>query len=69
DLFRAAPGQLAFGAGRHRCLGVQLARLTAGSGLQALLEALPRLAWAPGFRPAPEGLLTRAPAALHVRLH
>ncbi|WP_338701680.1 cytochrome P450 [Streptomyces sp. Q6] len=68
DVFRAAPGQLAFGAGRHRCLGVQLARLTAGSGLRALLEALPVLRWAPGFRPAPEGLLTRSPAAVRVRL-
>ncbi|MFI7337612.1 cytochrome P450 [Streptomyces sp. NPDC050085] len=69
DLFRAAPGQLAFGVGRHRCLGVQLARLTAGSGLHALLEALPRMTWAPGFRPDPEGLLTRSPRSLLVRLH
>ncbi|MYW64148.1 cytochrome P450 [Streptomyces sp. SID8379] len=69
DLFRAAPGQLAFGAGRHRCLGVQLARTTAELGSRALLEALPRMAWAPGFRPVPEGLSTRAPRALVVRLH
>ncbi|MEV5612676.1 cytochrome P450 [Streptomyces sp. NPDC052225] len=69
DVFRAAPGQLAFGAGRHRCLGVQLARLTARSGLYALLEALPAVRWAPGFRPAPEGLLTRSPAAVRVSLH
>ncbi|MER5948752.1 cytochrome P450 [Streptomyces sp. NPDC001904] len=67
DLFRADPGQLAFGAGRHRCLGVPFTRMIADSGLSALLAALPGLAWAPGFRPVPEGLLTRAPAALVVR--
>ncbi|MFJ9175555.1 cytochrome P450 [Streptomyces sp. NPDC102360] len=68
DLFRAAPGQLAHGTGRHRCPGVQLARLTADAGLRALLTALPSMAWAPGFRPAHEGLLTRSPRALLVRL-
>ncbi|MBO1335505.1 cytochrome P450 [Streptomyces sp. VRA16 Mangrove soil] len=68
DLFRTDPGQLAFGTGRHRCLGVPLARMIAGTGLRALLEALPALAWAPGFRPVPEGLDARAPATLLVRL-
>lgn len=68
DVFRAAPGQSASGAGPHRCLGVQLARLTAGSALRALVEALPGMRWAPGFRPVPEGLLTRSPGALLVRL-
>lgn len=68
DLFRADPGQLAFGAGRHRCPGALLARLTAGAGLRALLTELPAMSWAPGFRPARTGLLTRSPAALRVRL-
>ncbi|MGY0491074.1 cytochrome P450 [Streptomyces sp. WG-D5] len=68
DLFRAAPGQLAFGAGRHRCPGVPLARLTADAGLRALLTVLPALRWAPGFRPRYEGLLTRSPQALVVRI-
>ncbi|MFI5659079.1 cytochrome P450 [Streptomyces sp. NPDC051684] len=68
DLFRTAPGQLAHGTGRHRCPGVQLARLTAEAGLRALLAALPSMSWSPGFRPAYEGLLTRSPTALHVRL-
>ncbi|MFJ4713957.1 cytochrome P450 [Streptomyces sp. NPDC088785] len=68
DLFRTDPGRLAFGAGRHRCLGVPFTRMIAGAGLSALLTTLPALAWAPGFRPAPAGLLTRAPTALVVRV-
>ncbi|MEV1026584.1 cytochrome P450 [Streptomyces sp. NPDC050264] len=68
DLFRAVPGRHASGAGSGEGLGARLARLTAESGLRALLDALPGVAWAPGFRPVPEGLLTRSPAALHVRL-
>ncbi|MFJ8824067.1 cytochrome P450 [Streptomyces sp. NPDC102467] len=68
DMFRAAPGRQAFGAALSEGLCTQLARLTAESGLYALLDALPGVSWAPGFRPVPEGLLTRSPAALHVRL-
>ncbi|MFJ2769360.1 cytochrome P450 [Streptomyces sp. NPDC087300] len=68
DIFRADPGGLAFGAGRHSCPGAALAGLTAGHGLRALLDALPGLRWAPGARPAPEGLLTRGPRSLLVRL-
>ncbi|MEB3962302.1 cytochrome P450 [Streptomyces kunmingensis] len=78
DLFRAAPGRAGscgpapgpqvLDTGQWHGLGVDLARVTAVHGLRALLDALPGLAWAPGFRPVPEGLLTRSPAALHVRL-
>ncbi|WP_443260687.1 cytochrome P450 [Streptomyces sp. SDT5-1] len=68
DLFRTDPGGLAFGAGRHRCPGARLARLTADAGLRALLTELPAMTWAPGFRPVGTGLLTRSPAALRVRL-
>ncbi|ATL31326.1 cytochrome P450 [Streptomyces formicae] len=67
DIFRADPGRVAFGAGRHACPGAELAALTAEHGLRALLDALPGLRWAPGFRPAPEGLLTRGPRTLLVR--
>ncbi|WP_306321653.1 MULTISPECIES: cytochrome P450 [unclassified Streptomyces] len=68
DLFRVAPGQLAFGAGRHRCPGVQLARLTADAGVRALLAVLPGMGWAPGFRPTYEGVLNRSPVELVVRV-
>ncbi len=67
DLFRTDPGSLAHGAGRHACLGAELVSRTAEYGLRALLDALPGLHWAPGFRPAPQGLLARGPRTLLVR--
>ncbi|MFE6487513.1 cytochrome P450 [Streptomyces sp. NPDC057757] len=67
DVFRTDPGQLAHGSGRHFCAGVLLARLTAEHGLRALLTVLPDLRWVPGFRPVPEGLVSRSPRTLPVR--
>ncbi|WP_406174649.1 cytochrome P450 [Streptomyces sp. NBC_00996] len=67
DAFRADPGDLAYGCGRHFCPGALLARLTAEHGLHALLTALPDLRWVPGFRPAPQGLISRSPRTLLVR--
>ncbi|MEV7190306.1 cytochrome P450 [Streptomyces sp. NPDC093510] len=67
DVLRADRGGLAAGMGRHACPGAELAGRTAGYGLHALLDALPGLRWAPGFRPAPQGLLSRGPRALLVR--
>ncbi|MEU6015635.1 cytochrome P450 [Streptomyces sp. NPDC047515] len=49
------------------CPAVVLGRLEARQGLRALLDAMPRLRWAEGFRPAGTGLLTRGPRALLVR--
>ncbi|MEU6658390.1 cytochrome P450 [Streptomyces sp. NPDC046821] len=68
EVLRPAPGRLAFGTGRHRCLGIQLARLTAECALHAVLEALPRLRWTPAGRPESEGLTTRGPKTLPVLL-
>ncbi|MFG2498040.1 cytochrome P450 [Streptomyces sp. NPDC048441] len=68
DIFRADPAHLAFGAGGHFRLGAALAGLAAELGLRALLDAMPGLRWAPGFRPAPRGLIARAPRVLRVRL-
>ncbi|MFC8128852.1 cytochrome P450 [Streptomyces sp. NPDC057302] len=67
DIFRADPAHLAFGAGRHFCPATTLAGLAAECGLRALLDAMPGLRWAPGFRPAPRGLMARAPRLLLVR--
>ncbi|MFC4907351.1 cytochrome P450 [Actinomadura gamaensis] len=66
--FTAAAGHLSFGAGRHFCLGSQLARAEAEIGVRTLLAALPRLRWADGFRPRFGGLLTRAPEELLISL-
>ncbi|OKJ03977.1 cytochrome [Streptomyces sp. CB01249] len=49
------------------CPAVALSRLEAEQGLRALLDAMPRLRWAEGFRPAATGLLTRGPRSLIVR--
>ncbi|WP_330241272.1 cytochrome P450 [Streptomyces sp. NBC_00525] len=49
------------------CPAVALSRLEAEQGLRALLDAMPRLRWADGFRPAATGLLTRGPRSLLVR--
>ncbi|WP_245679121.1 cytochrome P450 [Actinomadura hibisca] len=64
--FTGAATHLAFGAGRHFCLGAQLARLEAEIGVRTLLAALPDLRWADGFTPVAKGLLTRAPERLLV---
>ena len=44
-----------------------LAGLEAEYALRALFEAMPSLSLAPGFRPTPTGLITRAPRTLIVR--
>lgn len=49
------------------CPAVPLGRLEAEQGLRALLDAMPALRWADGFRPAATGLLTRGPRSLLVR--
>lgn len=67
DIFRADPAHLAFGAGQHESPAAVLAGLTAECGVRALLDAMPGLRWAPGFRPAPRGLMARAPRRLLVR--
>ncbi|MEV0526320.1 cytochrome P450 [Streptomyces sp. NPDC050439] len=67
DIFRPDPAHLAFGAGQHFCPAAALAALTAECGLRALLDAMPGLRWAPGPRPAPQGVLARAPRRLLVR--
>ncbi|MFI6088687.1 cytochrome P450 [Streptomyces sp. NPDC051218] len=56
-----------FRAGQHLCPVSPLAGLVAECGLRALLDAMPGLRWAPGFRPAPRGLMARAPRLLLVR--
>ncbi|MER5611644.1 cytochrome P450 [Streptomyces sp. NPDC002215] len=65
DPFRRDQGRSL--TGPVSCPAVLLGRLEARQGLRALLDAMPRLRWADGFRPAGTGLLTRGPRALLVR--
>jgi pulcherriminic acid synthase len=65
DPFRRDQGRSL--TGPASCPAVLLGRLEARHGLFALLDAMPRLRWADGFRPAGSGLLTRGPRALLVR--
>ncbi|MEV6165869.1 cytochrome P450 [Streptomyces sp. NPDC052052] len=49
------------------CPAVVLGCLEAQQGVRALLDAMPKLRWADGFRPVGTGLLTRGPRTLIVR--
>lgn len=57
--FTAAATHLAFGAGRHFCLGAQLSRLEAEVGVSALLTAFPDLRWSAGAVRPESGQFTR----------
>jgi len=59
---------LAFGSGRHFCLGAALARLEAHQALSALLARWPALRLEDAARDAPRGAEFRKPPQLHVRL-
>lgn len=64
--FTAGASHLAFGAGRHFCLGAQLARVEVLTAVNLLLDQLPGLALV-GEAPGDRGLFLRGPEALHVR--
>lgn len=67
SLSRGAAGHLAFGTGRHQCLGMHLARLELRVGLGAVVDRLPGLAWDTTELPGIEGMAFRGPARLPVR--
>ena len=65
DLDRRADDHLAFGFGRHHCLGYHLARLEARLALNAMLDRLPNLRLDPSAPPPTiTGLAFRSPKSL-----
>ena len=67
DLDRHAAEHIAFGFGRHFCLGSHLARLEATIGINAVLDRLPNLRLDPSREAAIVGLAFRSPNQLPVR--
>src|SRR5215472_1588168 len=57
----------AFAIGPHFCVGAELARTEAHAAVSALLDRVPDLQLDPGRPSAPQGLVFRKPASLHVR--
>jgi cytochrome P450 len=58
---------LAFGVGKHVCLGINLARMELVVGLNAVLDALPGLRLDPAYpTPVITGHALRGPGELHV---
>lgn len=67
ELDRDGPAHLAFGTGRHQCLGMHLARLELRVGLAAVVERLANLRLDPDAEPvAVEGFAFRSPPRLPV---
>ncbi|KPC59167.1 cytochrome P450 [Streptomyces chattanoogensis] len=66
--FSAAADHVAFGLGRHFCVGALLARAEVEVGVNQLLDAFPGMEFADGTAPAEAGVFTRGPAGLPVRL-
>lgn len=66
--FSAAADHLAFGNGRHFCLGAMLAKAEMECGLNLLLDRFPDLRLAPHYEPVDVGLKTRGPRDVRVRL-
>lgn len=64
--FGAAADHLAFGAGRHVCLGAALARFEVETALFRLLDAMDDIAFADGAPPPDVGLFLRGPAQLRL---
>jgi cytochrome P450 len=65
--FTGAGTHLAFGSGRHFCVGSFLAKAEVETAVDQLLDAMPDVDFAPGSAPVDVGLFTRAPEAMQLR--
>ncbi|MFI7093875.1 cytochrome P450 [Streptomyces lydicus] len=64
----AAAEHVAFGLGRHFCVGALLARTEVETGVGQLLDAFPVMEFADSTAPGDDGVFTRGPRALRLRL-
>jgi pulcherriminic acid synthase len=65
--FTGAANHLAFGAGRHFCLGATLSKFEVQAAIQQLLDAMQDIRYADGVAPPDVGLFLRGPKAMHLR--
>jgi len=67
NAFSAAANHLAFALGRHFCVGALLAKTEVEVAANQLLDAMPDMRLADGFKPAERGVFTRGAASVPVR--
>ena len=66
--FTAAADHLAFGGGRHFCVGAQLAKAELETALNLVCDRFPGLRLVDGYVPEETGIKTRGPIDLRVHL-
>ena len=59
--FNAAANHVEFALGRHFCVGAHLTRVEVEVAMDALLDRLPEMSFAPGFQADEAGVFTRGP--------
>ena len=59
--FNAAANHVEFALGRHFCVGAHLSRVEVEVSMDALLDRLPEMDFAPGFEAEETGIFTRGP--------
>ncbi len=67
--FTGAANHIAFGAGRHFCLGATLSKFEVEAAIQQLLDAMQDIRYANGDAPPDVGLFLRGPAEMHLRFN
>lgn len=67
--FTGAANHLAFGAGRHFCLGATLSKFEVQAAIQQLLDAMQDIRYANGAAPPDVGLFLRGPAEMRLRFN